>query len=320
MSTFRSSRPAVLELATKYRELIEQLNDKSKPVDESVERALFSEMFEICLWGNATDLSLLTSLTYEDLQKLQGAEARKNAESNILLNDLPVAFETLQAARRDPAKKERRVDLVLDNAGFELFVDLILAGYLLSSGLATTVVMHPKNMSWFVSDVVPADFGHLFDALRDPQPFFTSTNDDGGALSGAKDATPLTEKEVEELQFLAQQWGTFHSEGNLIIRPSRFWTEGGSFWRLPHDAPELYEDLKASEVIILKGDLNYRKLTGDVCIPLFHLLFIIYTFVFWGEVMANQVFSYCRRTGTQPHHSTRQSVPLALDQISESLH
>ena len=74
ISTFRSSRPAVLELAARYRDLINKMREnKGKPVDEAAERELFMEMSEICLWGNATDLSLLTSLSYEDIQKLQGS-------------------------------------------------------------------------------------------------------------------------------------------------------------------------------------------------------------------------------------------------------
>ncbi len=58
------------------------------------------EMCEICLWGNATDLSLLTNLTYEDIQKLQGTEARKASEKNILANDLAAVYELLSKAKR----------------------------------------------------------------------------------------------------------------------------------------------------------------------------------------------------------------------------
>ena len=138
------------------------------------EQIIFREMCEICLWGNATDLSLLTSLTYEDIQKLQGANARKAAEKNILVNDLTAAYAVLKAAQKS-GKKERRIDIVLDNAGFELYVDLVLAGYLLASGLATQIILHPKSIPWFVSDVIPADFGALLSALASPQRFLHHT-------------------------------------------------------------------------------------------------------------------------------------------------
>lgn len=280
MSTFRSSRPAVLELAAKYKELIQQIEsgqggqDKTPEQIEDAERLLFMEMCEICLWGNATDLSLLTSLTYEDIQKLQGSQARKAAEQNILINDLPAAFEILNSAKKSRPSEERRVDIVLDNAGFELFVDLILAGYLLSSGLATTIVLHPKSLPWFVSDVLPKDFLDLISALAEPQAFYTSPDETGDPKANGNRPQALSEREVQELQFLFQQWSEFHQEGKLIIRPNRFWTTAGSYWRLPHEAPELLEDLKESELVIFKGDLNYRKLTGDVCftpiLPIMH--------------------------------------------------
>ncbi|KAM3068841.1 Hairy/enhancer-of-split with YRPW motif protein 2 [Clarireedia jacksonii] len=257
MSTFRSSRPAVLELANRYHELISQM---AKTTDDEAEKILFMEMCEVCLWGNATDLSLLTSLTYEDIQKLQGSEARKASEKNIIINDLGKAYDVLKKAKNE-GKKTRQVDIVLDNAGFELYVDLILSGFLLSAGLATNVVLHSKSIPWFVSDVVPADFSDLLNALATAQTFYSTPSDD--EKNAGKTPEPLSEKEVDELSFLFQNWSGFHAEGQLTLRANRFWTEGGSYWRLPATAPRLYEDLKESELVIFKGDLNYRKLVGD---------------------------------------------------------
>ncbi|KAI0871171.1 hypothetical protein GGS24DRAFT_72416 [Hypoxylon argillaceum] len=265
ISTFRSSRPAVLELAARYKELVEQLEgDKSKATatataavdDEKARELLFTEMCEICLWGNATDLSLLTSLTYEDIQKLQGSEARKASEKNILVNDLGAAYAVLKQAQAE-GKTERRVDIVLDNAGFELYVDLLLAGYLLSSGLATLVVLHPKSIPWFVSDVLPGDFAALLGVLANPRAFYDAPSQEDAA------PLPLSDKEAAELSFLFAHWARLHGEGQLILRPNRFWTHAGSFWRLPSEDPDLLADLQTSELVVFKGDLNYRKLTGD---------------------------------------------------------
>jgi damage-control phosphatase, subfamily III len=211
------------------------------------------------LWGNATDLSLLTSLTYEDIQKLQGSNARKESEKNIIVNDLEAAYESLKIAKAKG--QERRVDIVLDNAGFELYVDFILAGYLISAGLATTVVLHPKSLPWFVSDVIPTDFTALLNALANPGAFYSTPSED--EKHTGKIPTPISQQEVQELLFLFEQWSGFHQEGQLVLRPNRFWTEGGSYWRLPTSDARLFDDLKSSELVIFKGDLNYRKLTGD---------------------------------------------------------
>lgn len=303
ITTFRSSRPAVIELAARYKDLITQLRaakTKGAPEDEEAEKILFMEMCEICLWGNATDLSLLTSLTYEDIQKLQGSEARKAAEKNILVNDLPAAFELLLAAKKSGAK-ERRVDIVLDNAGFELYVDLVLAGYLLSAGLATTVVLHPKSIPWFVSDVLVSDFASLLNALANPRHFYETPTDDH--LLQGKTPEKLSEKEVEELGFLFQEWSGFHAEGQLVLRPNRFWTHPGSFWRLPHEEKELLEDLKTAELVIFKGDLNYRKLVGDVSL---------------GVAQMKGAANKNRQTGTPQRHLRLRSARLGLGLASRS--
>jgi hypothetical protein len=267
MSTFRSSRPAVLELAARYNDLTRRLqSDQSAlnaaPEEErrKAEEILFREMCEICLWGNATDLSLLTNLSYDDIQKLQGAESRKANEDHILVNDFPAAFACLKKAQ-ESGNEERRVDIILDNAGFELFVDLILTGYLLQSGLATYVVLHPKNIPWFVSDVIPKDFGDMLNVLVNAKAFY-ETPSDNDKLDGTF-PEPISEKEEDDMKQLFSSWSTLYADGKIILRPNVFWTEGGSYWRLPHTAPALYKDLQESELVIHKGDLNYRKLTSD---------------------------------------------------------
>ncbi|KKA27974.1 hypothetical protein TD95_004417 [Thielaviopsis punctulata] len=262
-SAFRSSRPAVLELATRYTDLMAQLSARAAaktPIDPDAERILFSEMAEICLWGNATDLSLLTSLTYEDLQKLQGSEARKKSEANILVNHLPRAFDLLHAAQA-AGQKDRRVDIVLDNAGFELYVDLVLAGYLLASGLATEVILHPKSMPWFVSDVLPSDFASLLSAVANPTSFFEAPDE---MAAEPRAVVPLTAAEKDVLAAVFASWSQFHANGQLVIRPHRFWTHGSSFAALRTEAPDLHADLATSELVVFKGDLNYRKLTSDL--------------------------------------------------------
>lgn len=266
--TFRSSRAGVIELANHYNEVLKTLksNDSamahvSEEERTKAEEALFVEMGEICLWGNATDLSLLMHLSLEEIQKLQGAETRKANQEKIIANDFPAAFRALKDAQLS-GKKERRVDIVLDNAGFELFVDLVLAGYLLESGLATNIILRPKNIPWFVSDVVPRDFADLLNVLQNSKAFYETPDDDDRARGTAP--PPLAAEEEKAIDGVFAHWSTLYAEGKITLRPNDFWTHGGSYWRMPKTAPALVEDLKESELVIFKGDLNYRKLTGDV--------------------------------------------------------
>ena len=78
-----------------------------------------------------------------------------------------------------------------------------------------------------------------------------------------------------------------HQEGQLILRPNRFWTHPGSFWRMPKTAEGLLEDLKESELVVFKGDLNYRKLCGDVSDS---SLSVSYTLIVIGCMGSNDAF------------------------------
>lgn len=150
---------------------------KSRTDDDALpclSQLTFFLLAQSSLWGNATDLSLLTSLTHADIQSLQaggvGAEAQKGRERFILtgLGALDSAWQQLSAARKQGGG---RVDIVLDNSGFELVTDLMLGQWLLESGHASEVVFHGKAIPWFVSDVTPPDFVFTIEALQE-QAFF----------------------------------------------------------------------------------------------------------------------------------------------------
>jgi len=49
-------------------------------------------------------------------------------------------------------------DIILDNAGYELFTDLCLADYLITFKFVNIVRFHGKAIPWFVSDVTNQDF------------------------------------------------------------------------------------------------------------------------------------------------------------------
>jgi len=91
-----------------------------------------------------------------------------------------------------------------------------------------------------VSDVTPNDIGHLFAALSNPQYFG----------SGQRHSA---------IDFLVERLTDYYSDGRIIIRSNDFWTTQHSYWRLPTKAPGLLADLEESDLVIFKGDLNYRK-------------------------------------------------------------
>lgn len=56
-------------------------------------------------------------------------------------------------------------DIILDNAGYELFTDLCLADYLITFKFVNTVRFHGKVIPWFISDVTSKDFINTIDYL-----------------------------------------------------------------------------------------------------------------------------------------------------------
>ncbi|KAF4498376.1 DUF89 domain [Fusarium agapanthi] len=231
-STLVRSQMAVQELASRVTQVIANTTEPPRSLDDDAARLVFSEMTEMALWGNATDLSLLTNLSLEEIQKLQGSAAIEESQQNIVDNDTLDVWLYLRKTRL--TQENRHMDIILDNAGFELFADVLYAAYLIASGLGTSITLHAKCFPWFVSDVIPSDIDFLRDHLR-----------------------------CIGLNALATQIDKYFELGLLRIEVHSFWTTPWSFHDMVAVAPDLFQRFQDSYLTIWKGDLNYRKLTRD---------------------------------------------------------
>lgn len=139
------------------------------------------------------------------------------------------------------------VHLVADNYGREFAMDLVLVDGLLDT-TADTVMLHLKFHPTFVSDATIPDLQRW--------------------LSLAKTQTPDAARLGDRLQ-------TAIEEGRLRLIADPFWNSSYFLWDMPPRLRRLFEQ---ASLVIIKGDLNYRRAIGDAIWP--------------GTVSLRDVFSY----------------------------
>ncbi|KAG0346975.1 hypothetical protein BG004_000385 [Podila humilis] len=261
------------------------------PTSQGTKEAFF-ELAQVCLWGNATDLSLLdnpdqakveelqkrmmmtrsdsqttrsissssqttittsTTTKEEEARAAQKSELEKHADK-ILQNDLDQLWDKVKILRNG------RIDIILDNAGFELYVDLVFADYLVRAGFASEIVFHAKTIPWFVSDVMPFDFQWTLDQLSLPS---AETDHTASAAKSFFDPSELSEQMA--LKDLGRKWQGYVESGVWKVVGHDYWTSCYPFHHLPTlpSAQDLFQDMSKSDLWIFKGDLNYRKLVYD---------------------------------------------------------
>ena len=121
-----------------------------------------------------------------------------------------------------------RVDILTDNTGRELLSDLALAEFLLGEGWVGRIFLHLKDRPFFVSDAMSQDVQSLVAEIRE--------------------------------EALGQRLSGYLEEGCLELRSDPFWTGPFMFRRL---SQRLEHELSQSDLVILKGDVNYRRLLHD---------------------------------------------------------
>ncbi|MBW0518767.1 hypothetical protein O181_058482 [Austropuccinia psidii MF-1] len=270
LNNLKSSWNAIITLSLKLNQFIQNSSSTSDPVTCNVLFDQFNQLLNASLWGNASDLSLLPNMTYEEIQYLQSISLRKPQsilrDDSKLTWDSCLAFQDNEQLDKTKQIQLQRVDFVLDNSGFELFTDLVLADWIVSNSNAR-IVFHPKMIPWFVSDVMKKDIEALIDQMIEPKGFFKincSVNSDETSLDDK--ATELDEANFKLISELGTKWkGYFQTEVWKVIEleKMKFWTNPLPFWDIYYRDPTLLEELKSSNLVIFKGDLNYRKLTGD---------------------------------------------------------
>ena len=151
---------------------------------------------------------------------------------NILADDLTKVCDLLTSNTT-----AKRVDIVLDNAGFELFTDLCLAKLLVSMKLVNRVIFHCKQLPWFVSDASQQDVHWMLDQM--------------------------TSSDHPDIVKLGKEWKEHLTSGVWVLTDHAFWTTPYEFAAMKTVAADLYAQLQESSLVFFKGDLNYRKLVAD---------------------------------------------------------
>jgi hypothetical protein len=126
-----------------------------------------------------------------------------------------------------------RVVLVADNAGRELLADLVLADHLLVSGRVGQVAVHVKPVPYYVSDA--------------------TTTDLVAALARLASGPPAAAGIAERLREAA-------ATDRFVVATHEFYCAPYEYERMPADLTAV---LAAADVVVVKGDLNYRRLVGD---------------------------------------------------------
>lgn len=185
----------------------------------------FARLLTAALWGNQGDLSLWPA--GEGESPVDAPES--GTDDRIIVNDVEAVLAHM-AQRGDDAV---RIDVLVDNAGFELVTDLALADYLLTTGAASAVHMHLKMHPTFVSDAMPKDVraavGHL--------------------LAGGREVGAFGERVRAHLY-----------DGRLVLREDFFWNSPLGLWALPRP---IQDEVKQAHLVISKGDAHYRRILGD---------------------------------------------------------
>jgi len=127
-----------------------------------------------------------------------------------------------------------KISYFVDNVGREFFSDLLFIDYLLRSKLVENIHLFVKPSPFFVSDVMGKD---VVDSINQ-----------------------LKQVGKEDIRQFAGRINGYIAHRQIIIRDPE---ELSTFLMFEEMNSEFYDEISDSDMVIMKGDANYRRLMGD---------------------------------------------------------
>ncbi|CAI5724663.1 unnamed protein product [Hyaloperonospora brassicae] len=190
-------------------------------------------LVRLCLWGNKAD-----GCYKEVKDTVTGTNASFDLDDELLLVDhTDRVIDYLEHHTRETGDATAlNVQFMNDNSGAELLLDLALADHLLARGWCGKVTLNVKVEPMYVSDATPADVHeHIAEMQR--------------------------ETRTLEVQALGKRLATYVKTDALVIESDIFWNRYTYYWDMPMALQTRFA--REATLVIIKGDLNYRRLLGD---------------------------------------------------------
>ncbi len=147
---------------------------------------------------------------------------------NILINDFSKVYDVITQ------ESISHIAFFNDNIGIEFGFDLLLTDFLLRNNWVDKITFYLKPYPFFVSDVMPKDFDETVQRLH--------------------------HSSYSNLQLLGNRIQTALNQGILSTSTDLFWASSSHFCEMTRS---LSDELSNYDLIIHKGDVNYRRLLSD---------------------------------------------------------
>ncbi|KAL3274871.1 hypothetical protein HHI36_019653 [Cryptolaemus montrouzieri] len=190
----------------------------------------FEKLIKLNLWANQSDYIMSRNYVQKSFTHILNISKK---DPFIACNHCENAWRII-SERNQPSNV---IAFICDNVGFDLFLELCVADFLYTNYYARTLHFHVKHIPWFISDTMEKDIYWMIQQL--------SKN---------------SEKNIQEL---AKNWKEHFRTGRWKIIVRKYWTLPIGFTRIKELDPVLYKMLEETKLIVIKGDLNYRKCLED---------------------------------------------------------